>query len=378
MELSESYRRHGSADRQSMTTISPPDVGEPAPWFSAPTGTNPRDSIAFDELAGRYIVLFFFGSATRPNVAEAITALKQRDDLFDHKRALLLGISSDPEDFNQACLCQGHIGQLFLWDCNGTTAKRYGATETTAAEISAAVRPLAFILSPALQIIAVLPLTEPTAFTGRIVSVLTELLATPPATQNAPVLVVPQVFDRSFCQRLVNVYDTAGGREIGLIENQGKVIERTDPKFRKRFDYYISDEQALQDTRELLQRRLLPMIYRAFQFGTTRIERYLVGCYDAATGGYFRPHRDNTAPVVAHRRFAVTINLNESYEGGDLRFPEFGYQSFRTSPGDAIVFSCSLLHEVSQVTRGRRYAFLSFLYDEQSQRIRDAYRNKAV
>jgi predicted 2-oxoglutarate/Fe(II)-dependent dioxygenase YbiX len=161
-----------------------------------------------------------------------------------------------------------------------------------------------------------------------------------------------------------------------LIENEGKIVKQSDTSFRKRFDYYISDQRALQRTRELLERRLLPMVYRAFQFNTTRIERYLVGCYDSTTGGYFRPHRDNTAPVVAHRRFALTINLNEEYEGGDLRFPEFGHQTFRSSPGEAIVFSCSLLHEVTPVTRDRRYAFISFFYDEASQQIRDAYRKK--
>ena len=37
------------------------------------------------------------------------------------------------------------------------------------------------------------------------------------------------------------------------------------------------------------------------------------------------------------------------------------------------MFSCSLLHEVTPVTAGRRYAFISFLYDEQSQKIREAY-----
>jgi predicted 2-oxoglutarate/Fe(II)-dependent dioxygenase YbiX len=189
---------------------------------------------------------------------------------------------------------------------------------------------------------------------------------------------VPQVFDRAFCRQLVDLYEATGGREIGLVENEGKIVERTDPEFRKRLDYYISDDHALQRTRELLERRLLPIVYRAFQFPTTRIERYLVGCYDATTGGYFRPHRDNTAPVVAHRRFALTINLNEGYEGGQLCFPEFGDQAFRTLPGDAIVFSCSLLHEVTRVTRGRRYAFLSFFYDEQSQRLRDQYRKQGA
>ena len=357
-------------------TTSPLSVGEPAPWFSAATGGNHSDTIAFDELAGRYIVLFFLGTAARPDVAEVLAALSHRNDLFDRKRALLLGISNDPDDFTQGRVRQHHTGQLFLLDSSGIAAKQYGVADPATGVVAAANRPVAFMLSPALQIIEIVPLADPAGFVGRVVSLLSELLANPPSAQNAPVLIVPQVFDRAFCRQLVDLYEATGGRELGSIENKGKIVERFDPKFRKRLDYYISDEHALQRTRELLERRLLPIVYRAFQFPTTRIERYLVGCYDAETGGYFRPHRDNTAAIVAHRRFALTINLNEGYEGGYLCFPEFGDQAFRTPPGDAIVFSCSLLHEVTPVTRGRRYAFISFFYDEQSQRIRDAYAKK--
>lgn len=37
-----------------------------------------------------------------------------------------------------------------------------------------------------------------------------------------------------------------------------------------------------------------------------------------------------------------------------------------------MVFSCSLLHTVTPVTRGSRYAFLPFLYDEAAAKIREA------
>lgn len=355
-----------------MANVVPLSPGEPAPWFSAAASANARDTVAFDELAGRYMVLFFFGGAARPDVAEAIAALARRHDVFGEKRAVLLGITKDPKDFERDCLRERNAGQLFLWDSNGGAARQYGLAATN----DAAFRPVAFILSPVLQIIDIVPFAEPAIFVERIGSRLSKLLATPTEVRDAPLLVVPHVFDRSFCDRLIGLYESAGGREIGSIEYQDKVVERFDPKFRKRFDWYISDEGTLQRTRELLERRLLPMVFRAFQFRTTRIERYLVGCYDAQTGGYFRPHRDNTAAIVAHRRFAVTINLNADYEGGRLGFPEFGDRTYGAAPGDAIVFSCSLLHEVTPVTRGRRYAFLSFFYDELSQRMRDEYQKK--
>ncbi|MET0361438.1 MAG: 2OG-Fe(II) oxygenase, partial [Sphingobium sp.] len=93
--------------------------------------------------------------------------------------------------------------------------------------------------------------------------------------------------------------------------------------------------------------------------------------YDAQSGGWFRPHKDNTTMGTAHRRFAVSINLNaEDYDGGELRFPEFGPRTHRPPTGGAIVFSCSLLHEATPVTRGSRYCILPFLYDEAAAQIR--------
>lgn len=37
-----------------------------------------------------------------------------------------------------------------------------------------------------------------------------------------------------------------------------------------------------------------------------------------------------------------------------------------------MVFACSLLHEALPVTRGRRFMFLPFLYDEAAKQIREA------
>ena len=69
----------------------------------------------------------------------------------------------------------------------------------------------------------------------------------------------------------------------------------------------------------------------------------------------------------------TTINLNaDEYEGGDLRFPEFGTRTYRAPTGGAVLFSCALLHEATPVTEGRRYAFLPFLYDEDAAALREA------
>jgi hypothetical protein len=78
--------------------------------------------------------------------------------------------------------------------------------------------------------------------------------------------------------------------------------------------------------------------------------------------------RDNLSPATAHRRFALTLNLNDGYQGGQLRFPEYGPELYRPAPGAALLFSCSHLHEVLEVTAGRRFVLLSFLFGDEAPR----------
>lgn len=78
------------------------------------------------------------------------------------------------------------------------------------------------------------------------------------------------------------------------------------------------------------QRRVVPEIRKAYHIVVRHMERQLVGCYDAADGGHFSAHRDNDSIAALHRQFACSLNLNAGeYEGGDLRFPEFGPQTYR-------------------------------------------------
>lgn len=333
-------------------------VGEPAPWFLA--AKDAGEMVHFDELGGRYLLLFFFGHAAPPVVE--VLAEFERCPLFDGDRALCVAVGNRREDFSDGALPQSRAGHLYVLDGQGNGTRRYGLTAQS--------QPVAFILSPAMQISDVVELNDAKGFAAHISSTLTSLLANNDGESNAPVLIVPQIFDRSLCKRLIDLYNEAGGREIGTVERNGEALKRFDPGFRKRLDYYIVDEPTVIRCRELLAARLLPLVFRAFQFRTTRIERWLVGCYDAKTGGYFRPHRDNTVALAAHRRFAVTINLNDGYGGGDLIFPEYGRKTYRAAVGEAIVFSCSLLHEVTPVTSNCRYAFLSFFYDEAGEKMR--------
>jgi predicted 2-oxoglutarate/Fe(II)-dependent dioxygenase YbiX len=187
------------------------------------------------------------------------------------------------------------------------------------------------------------------------------------------VLLLPRVFEPELCQHLVALYKAQGGEDSGyMVERDGKTVGVVDYGHKRRFDCLIEAPDLQATIRARIARRLAPEIRKAFQFEVTRIERYMIACYEAATGGHFAAHRDNTTPGTAHRRFAVTINLNDDFEGGDLWFPEFGTRRYRPPAGGAVVFSCSLLHEATPVTQGTRYAVLPFLYDDAAARIREA------
>lgn len=143
-----------------------------------------------------------------------------------------------------------------------------------------------------------------------------------------------------------------------------------DHHLKRRQDLVIAVPELRETIRQQVVHRLLPPIARYFQFEATRMDRYLVSCYDSALGGHFFRHRDNVNAGAQHRRFAVSINLGDDYEGCDLVFPEFGRRTYRAPVGGAVVFSCGALHEVTPIRRGRRYAFLPFLYGEADAALR--------
>lgn len=338
--------------------------GDPAPWFRVPALSG-SSSYVFDTAAGRPILMLFFGTASRPDTAAALAAVQARRAMFDDQHACFFGVSVDPSDAAEGRIAQDLPGIRFFLDYERKVSLLYGADPG-----DGNYRPHWLLLDRLLRVAARFPLDAADAALGA----LERFAKAPPLPAFAPVLTVPAVFEPDLCRHLIALYEQHGGEESGFMrEVDGKTVLLTDPAHKKRRDHVIEDMALQRQLALRVRRRLAPMVKRAFQFEATRMERYIVACYDAEKGGHFRPHRDNTTRGTAHRRFAVTINLNAGdYEGGDLRFPEYGPATYRAPTGGAVVFSCSLLHEATPVTRGTRYAFLPFLYDEAAAEVREA------
>jgi predicted 2-oxoglutarate/Fe(II)-dependent dioxygenase YbiX/peroxiredoxin len=349
--------------RQAPPAASPLDWGDHAPWFTA-AALSGSPNYSFDTVAGRHVLLLFHGSIALPGSREALQLVADHRALFDDRGACFFGISVDPGDVQGGHIAQQLPGIRFFLDFDRKLSTLYGA-----AGPDDEYRPHWLVLDPALRVIGRFDPDQG----GEAIALIRALAGAEPTDGWAPVLRIPDVLEPALCRRLIDLYEADGGEESGFMRDvDGKTVLLVDAHHKQRRDHIVADEAVRREIVLRMRRRLNPALERAFQFRASRIERYLVACYEVGHG-HFRPHRDNTTKGTAHRRFAVTINLNAGdYEGGDLRFPEFGPRTYRAPTGGAIIFSCSLLHEATPVTRGRRFAFLPFLYDEEGARIREA------
>lgn len=85
--------------------------------------------------------------------------------------------------------------------------------------------------------------------------------------------------------------------------------------------------------------------------------------YDQEEAGHFRWHAD-TLPSDMTRKITIVVPLSSptEYEGGDLQFNQGGsICSVPQSPGKAVAFPSWLTHQVTPVTRGRRYSLAAWI-----------------
>jgi len=336
--------------------------GDSAPWFTAPTASSPE--FVFDTAAGRFVLLAFLSATDSAANAQALRALAGHRAMFDDARLCAFVVVRDSAT---AATAQDMVGLRWFLDLDGRVSRLYSALEDDGTE-----RPQWVILDPTLRAMGRVQLSnEPMVFD------FLKRLGAPAghagAPLHAPVLILPRVFEPELCARLVALHEADGGRFTGVMRDDGERTVAVMDELKKRRDVLVEDPALKAELKARIERRLFPMIQRGLGFACTRIERYVVSCYDAADGAVFHPHRDSTTQGTAHRRFACSINLNDDFEGGDLRFGEYGPRTYRPPLGGAVVFSCAVLHEATRVTRGRRYAFLPFFYDEAAAEVLAAY-----
>jgi len=348
---------HGNP--QEALAVTALEAGDIAPPCALPALDGGIVDIRADSIAGNPIVLLFCPRFSVPT-AEAMTAVIAAQQSFNAAGARLFAVTLEEAGIAQA----QHFPFPVLLDRRGDVFRAFNADNQD--------HPTTAVLRPNQHVMAILRSVPKVQITETLAA-LNRLAAERGAaamTHHPPVLMVPDVLNPSDCRELVSVFDTRG--RTFMPPGAGIDYIGTDYKMRipehgraDRVDHWIVDKDTTSLLHRRMEQRLLPEIAKAFQYRVTRWERLRIGCYQGERGGKLHGHRDNVEPTP-YRRFAMSINLNlEEFEGGELRFPEFGDQRYRPANGTALVFSSSLLHEALHVTSGRRLVVLAFLFGDQ-------------
>ena len=333
------------------------DAGDTAPIVHAPDHTGNHASTGVDQLAGKPILLLFCPMLDEPSLI-AIRALAA--ELAQVAQAALFAISRQGIEANAAVHDRLALPFAILADTRADIFKGYGV-DPFPAEPSATL----FMLDAGHRVARVLERMEPAALAAEALAELRRLgAARADVTLQAhpPVLVLPRMLSLEDCAFLAEIwrrnvpeYPTDGFTNAGTRREAGDFKVVHDGGYGCAVEYIVQDESLQRFIDGRLRRRLLPEIRKAFQATGLQREGYRIAGYEARAGGFLNPHRDDSIPTNVNRRFTMTVNLNAGdYEGGELRFREYGEQLYAVERGTAIVWSASLLHEVLPVAKGRR------------------------
>ena len=340
-------------------TLSP---GDRLPFWTA-TGLD-RSFHSSDSQAGRAAVLVVAGADFQPALDGLFAALAARADglaACDCDLAVMLPFAAIPILYRER---ERATAGLAVRVCGNDFIVKCGVASGGA---------LVFVVEPSgrLAMVERADAHDPTSLADAALAAACQAMTRRPPS--APVLAIPRLFDPAFCQAVIDGFGSATTFDspVSGTDADGRAADRIDHARKHRRDWLVGAEDPLHtDVVTTLARRCIPELNRAFQHQAAYVDRILVVRYDAGAG-HFRRHRDNAAPATAFRQFALSVNLNAGdYEGGDLHFPEYDEAPQRPARGDAVVFSASLLHEVTPVTAGHRFALLTFLHDAHAEASR--------
>ncbi len=347
-------------------------VGDFAPDFDALTPLGHRIRLFDDALAGRPIWLAFLGDLDQPDVAAVFADLARTEAQIEASGAHLVLVTSHTDGPRQRALSREQgLHAPILGDCNGALFARYGMVRGQDLE-SQACSARSFLITAHGQIHSIAD--HPSTPIEDLMDAVSDLTSGPNPTAgagwipgHAPILIIPKALEAEDCAALISYFNTTDGFRVakpGPGESGDYKFPVSDYNRQDRIDHVIQDQALLARLDKRINERVIPQIAKAFAFQVTRRETLHIARYAGPRQGIEIGHRDNTHPATQYRRFALSIALNDDYEGGGLVFREFSDQGYRGEPGTAFVFSSSLLHEIEETTAGVRYNLISHFFNE--------------
>ena len=178
-------------------------------------------------------------------------------------------------------------------------------------------------------------------------------------TRSAPVMILDKLLSETLCETLIERWKADNVE--GTVNDGFKNVE--DPSVKRNREHVVTDPDLQRAIAQEIGPRAVNEIQKVFNFhAPLRFEMLTVLGYGDDRQDFFAPHRDSLR-AEQRRRFAISLNLNDGYEGGELMFPEYGPHKYAPPKGAGAVFGCEVLHEALPVTRGQRWVLTTFLID---------------
>ncbi len=166
---------------------------------------------------------------------------------------------------------------------------------------------------------------------------------------NVPYLMIENVLDDKLLKRVLDYYNNTSNQQLHNSCNKNRLHVHPDEDLEKMIDNKLS-------------RSLFPEIKKIFYFDVEYRELYKICSYNSETNGRFAAHRDTPYPHQ-HRKFALSLILNDDYEGGELFLPEY-HVSLKPKANTAIVFPGICTHQVNPIISGSRKTIITFFCTE--------------
>lgn len=135
------------------------------------------------------------------------------------------------------------------------------------------LRRLWVLLDPTLRVIEVIPFRGDRSDIDTLIATVGAL---PPPSRfpgfevAAPVIVLPNVLEPAFCERLIGLYEAEGGAESGFMRDVGgTTVGITNHSHKRRKDHMLADREAISGVQARFLRRVVPEIAKVHQFHVT-------------------------------------------------------------------------------------------------------------
>jgi len=345
--------------------------GDTPHLFTLSDETGRQLSLSEDHISGGYLVLVFVPDLTNKFVRSEIEAFEKQAAAFETANAKIVIITAQTSTrVNRDAKRELNISFPVLADPTGFVFSAYGNHKRGAALTPTQMRSV--VLSPYRQIRCYWDIEMTKDHAAKAAALIDQAALAEETSWIAPhppALVIPKVFSGEECAALIREFEANDQVQITTPKPSAQSAAFKIPVFdynrQDRVDHVIADQKQLAFLDQRIHERIIPAIKRAFTFKVTRRENLAIARYAGPRSGVEVGHRDNIS-TATHRRFALSVGLNEDYEGGALVFREYANRGYRLPTGAAIVFSSSLLHEVEEITNGVRYNLLSHFFDDAS------------